>query len=83
MLFRSIGDQSQLLANNTIEWEFNPDVILYAVLCALACFGTVFAFKKRYYRYQEDLIAAREEEEKPIPEQIEQIEQPESSETEN
>ena len=50
--------QSQLLANNTVEWEFNPNVILYALLCALACFGTVFTFKKRYYRYQEDLIAA-------------------------
>ena len=46
--------QSQLLANNTVEWEFNPNVILYALLCALACFGTVFTFKKRYYRYQED-----------------------------
>ena len=75
-----IGDQSQLLANNTVEWEFNPDIILYEVLCALACFGTVFAFKKRYYRYQEDLIATREEEKTPI---HEQIKQPESSETEN
>jgi len=48
-----------LLANSTAAWEFNPDTILYAILCALSCFGTIFAFKKRYYRYQEDQIAAR------------------------
>ena len=58
-----VGGQRQLLANNTVEWEFNPNVIFYAVLCAVACFGTVFTFKKRYYRYQEDLIATRAEEE--------------------
>ncbi len=57
-----VDGERQLLANSTAEWEFNPSIILYAVLCALACFGTVFAFKKRYYRYQEDLIAARAEE---------------------
>ena len=56
-----VDGEYQLLANSTAEWEFNPNIILYAVLCALACFGTVFAFKKRYYRYQEDLIAARVE----------------------
>ena len=72
-----VDGQRQLLANNTVEWEFNPNVILYAVLCALACFGTVFTFKKRYYRYQEDLIAAREAEE-PASEQSEQLEQTES-----
>lgn len=52
------GERS-LLANSTAAWEFNPDTILYAILCALSCFGTIFAFKKRYYRYQEDQIAAR------------------------
>ena len=72
-----VDGQRQLLANNTVEWEFNPNVILYAVLCAFACFGTVFTFKKRYYRYQEDLIAAREAEE-PASEQSEQLEQTES-----
>ena len=68
-----VDGQRQLLANNTVEWEFNPNVILYAVLCALACFGTVFTFKKRYYRYQEDLIAAREAEESVV-EQSEETE---------
>lgn len=56
-----VDGERQLLANSTAEWEFNPNVILYAALCALSCFGTVFTFKKRYYRYQEDLIAARVE----------------------
>jgi len=60
-----INGERQLLANNTVEWEFNPNIILYAALCALACFGTVFTFKKRYYRYQEDLIAKRVEENEP------------------
>lgn len=78
-----VDGQSQLLANNTAEWEFNPNILLYGLLCAIFCFGTVLAGKKRYYRYQEDLIAAREEEETPVCEQIEQVEQPESSETEN
>ena len=55
-----VDGQSQLLANSTAEWEFNPNVILYVLLCAAFCFGTVFAGKKRYYRYQEDLIAACE-----------------------
>lgn len=54
-----VGGQRQQLANSTAEWEFNPDIVIYALLCSLACFGTVFTFKKRYYRYQEDLIAAR------------------------
>ena len=49
----------QLLANSTAEWEFTPDVVIYAIFCAIFCFGTVFTFKKRYYCYQEDLIAAR------------------------
>ena len=74
-----VDGQRQLLANNTVEWEFNPNVILYALLCAFACFGTVFAFKKRYYRYQEDLIAARGAEESAI----EQFEQAEVVETKN
>ena len=84
-----LNGQSQLLANSTAEWEFNPNVVLYVLLCAMFCFGTVLAGKKRYYRYQEDLIAARGEEETPVLEQIEQteqaeqLEQPESSETEN
>ena len=51
--------ERQLLANNTADWEFNPNIILYALLCALGCFGAVFTFKKRYYIYQEDQIAAR------------------------
>ena len=49
-----------LLVNSTAEWSFNPNILLYGVLCALSCFGTVFTFKKRYYRYQEDEITARE-----------------------
>lgn len=53
-----VDGKSQLLANNTIEWEFNPDILLYAVLCAISCFGSVFAIKKRYYRYQEDQMVA-------------------------
>ena len=81
-----VDGQSQLLANNTAEWEFNPNILLYGLLCAIFCFGTVLAGKKRYYRYQEDSIAAREEEETSDfaqPEQIEEIEHPESVETEN
>jgi hypothetical protein len=54
-----VEGERQVLANNTVEWEFDPNIILYAALCALACFGTVFTFKKRYYRYQEDLMAER------------------------
>ena len=57
-----VDGERRLLANSTAEWEFNPDIIVYAILCALSCFGTIFAFKKRYYRYQEDLIVARAEE---------------------
>lgn len=56
-----IDGERQLLANHTAEWEFNPNIILYALLCALSCFGGVFTFKKRYYRYQEDLMAERTE----------------------
>ena len=52
-----IDGERQSLANNTVEWEFDPNSLLYAILCALSVFGTVFTFKKRYYRYQEDLIA--------------------------
>ena len=66
-----VGGQRQLLANSTAEWEFNPSIILYAVLCAFACLGTVIAGKKRYYRYQEDLIAAREAEGSAVSEQSE------------
>ena len=54
-----VDGERQLLANSTAEWNFDPNILLYAALCALACFGTVFTFKKRYYRYEEDLIAAR------------------------
>lgn len=54
-----IDGERRLLANSTAEWEFNPNVLVYALICALACFGTVFTFKKRYYRYQEDLMAER------------------------
>jgi hypothetical protein len=52
-----VGGERQLLANNTVEWEFDPNIVFYALLCAIACFGTVFATKKRYYRYQEDKMA--------------------------
>ncbi len=52
-----VNGERQLLANNTAEWEFNPNILLYAILCALSCFGTVFVAKKRYYRYQEDQMA--------------------------
>ena len=69
-----IDGERQLLANSTAEWEFNPNVILYAFLCALACFGTVFSFKKRYYRYQEDLMAERVDEVEEAPEEtIEEV----------
>ena len=69
-----IDGERQLLANSTAEWEFNPNVILYAFLCALACFGTVFTFKKRYYRYQEDLMAERVDEVEEAPEEtIEEV----------
>ena len=57
-----VDGKEQMLSNSTATWDFNPNIVLYAILCALFCFGTVFAFKKRYYRYQEDLIAARVEE---------------------
>ena len=57
-----VDGERQLLANSTAEWEFNPNVLLYVLLCAVAAFGTVFTFKKRYYRYQEDLMAERKEE---------------------
>ena len=75
-----IDGERQLLANSTAEWEFNPNVLLYALLCALACFGTVFTFKKRYYRYQEDLMAERAPE---IEEEIEEaVEETETTEEE-
>ena len=54
-----VEGESQLLANSTAEWEFNPNILVYAFICAAACFATVFTFKKRYYRYQEDLMAER------------------------
>ena len=57
-----VDGERRLLANSTAEWEFNPDIIVYAILCALSCFGTIFAFKKRYYRYQEEQIVARKAE---------------------
>ena len=57
-----INGERQLLANSTATWEFNPNVLLFALLCALCCFATIFTFKKRYYVYQEDLIAERGEE---------------------
>lgn len=55
----TVEDESQVLANSTAEWEFNPNILIYALICAVACFATVFTFKKRYYRYQEDLMAER------------------------
>lgn len=58
-----VEGERQLLANNTAEWEFNPNILLYAILCALSCFGTVFLSKKRYYRYQEDMMALASTEE--------------------
>lgn len=54
-----VEGESQVLANSTAEWEFNPNILIYALICAAACFATVFTFKKRYYRYQEDLMAER------------------------
>lgn len=57
-----INGERQLLANSTAAWEFNPNALLFALLCALCCFATIFTFKKRYYVYQEDLIAERGEE---------------------
>lgn len=82
-----VDGQRQLLANSTVEWEFNPNIVIYAILCAISCFGTVFAFKKRYYRYQEDLIAARETEKSAIEQseqsEFTQSEQPEVIETKN
>ena len=54
-----VDGERRLLANSTAEWEFNPNVLVYAFICVVACFGTVFTFKKRYYRYQEDLMAER------------------------
>lgn len=56
-----VNGQRRLLANSTAEWEFDPNIILFGLLCALCCFGTVFVAKKRYYRYQEDLMAERTE----------------------
>ena len=58
-----VGGERQQLANNTADWEFDPNVIIYAVLCAASCFGTVFVAKKRYYRYQEDQMAINSTEE--------------------
>lgn len=58
-----VDGERQLLANNTIEWEFDPNILFYALLCAVSCFATVFVAKKRYYRYQEDQIAAHSSEE--------------------
>ena len=55
----TVEGKSQVLANSTAEWEFNPNILIYALICAVACFATVFTFKKRYYRYQEDLMAER------------------------
>ena len=52
-----MGGERQLLANSTAAWEFNPNILLYTLLCAISCFGTVFVAKKRYYRYQEDTMA--------------------------
>ena len=54
-----VDGQIQPLTNTTATWEFNPAIAIYAILCAISCFGTVFTFKKRYYRYQEELIAQR------------------------
>ena len=54
-----VDGQIQPLTNTTATWEFNPAIAIYAILCAISCFGTVFTFKKRYYRYQEELIAER------------------------
>lgn len=68
-----INGERQLLANSTATWEFNPNVLLFALLCALCCFATIFTFKKRYYVYQEDLIAQRGEE--PEEETQEEIEE--------
>ena len=54
-----MNGERQLLANSTAEWEFNPDILLYMVLCVLACLCTIFTAKKRYYCYQEDQLLAQ------------------------
>lgn len=51
-----VEGQHRLLENNTIGWEFNPNILLYGLLCAICCLSTVFVAKKRYYRYQEDQL---------------------------
>ena len=58
-----VDGESRLLANNTVEWEFNPNVILYVLLCAVSCLGTAIASQKRYYRYQEDQMLSSSTEE--------------------
>jgi hypothetical protein len=58
-----VDGENRLLANNTVEWEFNPNVILYVLLCAVSCLGTVIVSKKRYYRYQEDQMLSSSTEE--------------------
>ena len=73
-----INGERQLLANSTASWEFNPNVLLFGLFCALCCFATVLTFKKRYYIYQEDLMAARsedieEEAKEELEEEIEEV----------
>ena len=58
-----VEGERQLLANNTVEWEFNPNILFYTILCVLFGFGTVFVAKKRYYRYQEDQMVSYSTEE--------------------
>lgn len=58
-----VDGESRLLANNTVEWEFNPNVILYVLLCAVSCLGTAIVSQKRYYRYQEDQMLSSSTEE--------------------
>ncbi len=47
------------LANSAAEWEFDPSILAYAVLCAIFAFVGVYFGKKRFYLWQEDQIKAR------------------------
>lgn len=50
---------AERIANSSADWEFNPNVMLYAVLCMISAFVGVFFAKKRFYRWQEDQMASR------------------------
>ena len=52
-----IEGEQILLSNSPADAGINPNILLFGLLCAISSFATVFTFKKRYYRYQEDLMA--------------------------